>query len=203
MIYKHTLLAIAALALIIVAGCENTSAPASEPEASAESAATAETSQEELLALGEKLVWQMDCNVCHSPKIFTPQGPIFDTTRLLSGHPADLALDEYDPAMVAPGKWTLTNAHFTAWVGAWGTSFAANLTPDASGLGAWTFDNFKTAIRHGKLKGLENGRPLLPPMPWEAYSISTDEELLAIFTYLKSIPPVSNVVPQPIPPAPM
>jgi hypothetical protein len=41
---------------------------------------------------------------------------------------------------------------------------------------------------------------LLPPRPWEMFRHFNDEGLNAIFTYLQSIPPVKNVVPQPIPP---
>jgi hypothetical protein len=47
---------------------------------------------------------------------------------------------------------------------------------------------------------MENGRMLLPPMPWEMYAHMTDEELRAIFAYLQSTKPVSNVVPAAQPP---
>jgi len=40
----------------------------------------------------------------------------------------------------------------------------------------------------------------LPPMPWEMYRHFTDEDLRSIFAYLKSIKPVENAVPAPIPP---
>ena len=89
----------------------------------------------------------------------------------------------------------------TATTGPWGTSFAANLTPDATGLGNWTFEHFEKAMRKGKLKGLENGRTLLPPMPWTNYSKLSNDDLAAIWAYLQSIPPVKNIVPTPIHPA--
>lgn len=57
------------------------------------------------------------------------------------------------------------------------------------------------ALRKGKYKGLENARDLLPPMPWFNFSHLTDEDLKAMFAYLKSTKPVNNVVPPPIPPA--
>ena len=88
----------------------------------------------------------------------------------------------------------------TAWVGPWGVSYAANLTPDETGIGNWEEKNFFTAIREGKYKGIPTGRPLLPPMPWDMYSHMTDDELKAIFAYLKSINPISNAVPPPQPP---
>ncbi len=78
--------------------------------------------------------------------------------------------------------------------------FPANLTPDETGIGNWSYEQFETAIRRGKAKGLETNRPLLPPMPWEMYRHFTDEDLRSIFAYLKSIKPVENAVPAPIPP---
>tara|TARA_R110002094_G_scaffold3622_1_gene11771 strand:- start:315 stop:614 length:300 start_codon:yes stop_codon:yes gene_type:complete len=83
----------------------------------------------------------------------------------------------------------------TAAVGPWGTSFAANLTPDETGIGNWSEAQFLKAIKEGKFKGMENTRPLLPPMPWTEYRNFTDEDLKAIFAYLKTIKPIDNVVP--------
>ena len=44
------------------------------------------------------------------------------------------------------------------------------------------------------------GRPILPPMPWEAIQQTSDKDLKAMFAYLMSLPPVRNMVPAPIPP---
>jgi hypothetical protein len=77
-------------------------------------------------------------------------------------------------------------------------SFAGNLTPDPSGLGSWTEENFVQTIRTGKHLGV--GRPLLPPMPWQDFQHMTDEDLRAVFAYLRTLPPITNVVPQPQPP---
>ncbi len=41
---------------------------------------------------------------------------------------------------------------------------------------------------------------LLPPMPWPAFKNLNDDELKAIFAYLKSTKPISNMVPPPAPP---
>jgi hypothetical protein len=38
-------------------------------------------------------------------------------------------------------------------------------------------------------------------MPWFNYAEMTDEDLRAVFAYLKSIPPIRNRVPEPLPPA--
>src|SRR5215472_16125285 len=94
------------------------------------------------LKRGEYLVTFGGCHDCHSPKVMTSNGPAPDRTRLLSGHPADAQLPPLPAGIVgaAPNQWAaITNSDLTAWVGPWGTSFAANLTPDkATGLGGWT-----------------------------------------------------------------
>jgi hypothetical protein len=88
----------------------------------------------------------------------------------------------------------------TAWSGPWGTSFTANLTPDAeTGLGTWDADTFVKAIRTGLHMG--RGRKILPPMPVEQVANLTDDDLRAVFAYLRSLPPIKNRVPEPIPPA--
>lgn len=157
------------------------------------------TTSEELAKRGKYLVDIMVCDDCHSPKIMTPHGPVIDTTRRLSGHPSDMKVDEYDEE--ALNSWVLFNSKtFTSIAGQWGVSFAANLTSDATGIGSWTEAQFLKAIREGKYKGLDNSRPLLPPMPWEQYSKASDEDLKAIFAFLKTTKPVHNVVPPPIPP---
>jgi mono/diheme cytochrome c family protein len=155
--------------------------------------------KEEMVKHGEYLVTLGGCNHCHSPKVLTDMGPVPDTTKLLSGYPADSKIPSIDPTLVQPGKWILTTGDLTAWVGPWGVSIAANLTPDEpTGLGTWTDEVFIKALRTGKHMGI--GRPILPPMPWPDIAKATDEDLKAIFAYLKSLPPIRNKVPDPIPP---
>ena len=148
---------------------------------------------------GKKLVNTLGCNDCHSPKVMTAMGPVPDTLRLLSGHQADEELPAYDAAILK--SYVLFNMNNTATIGPWGTSFAANLTPDQTGIGNWSEEQFFQAMKHGKFKGLENSRNLLPPMPWQSYAQMDDEDLKAIFAYLKSIKPVNNLVPMAIPPS--
>ena len=125
-------------------------------------------------------------------------GPVPDTLRLLSGHPANETLAPFDKEILK--SYVLFNTNSTAATGPWGTSFAANLTPDQTGIGSWTEDQFVRAMKEGKWKGLENSRNLLPPMPWQGYGQMPEEDLKAIFAYLKSIKPVNNLVPMAIPP---
>jgi mono/diheme cytochrome c family protein len=155
----------------------------------------------DLVKRGQYLVTTTACNDCHSPKIFTPQGPVPDTTRLLSGHPADSKYPPFDMNATKPGQWVQMAPDITAFVGPWGMSFAANLTSDsATGIGAWGEDRFIKAIRTGKHMGDPNGRPIMPPMPWSFFSQMTDEDLKSIYAYLKSLPPINNRVPDPTPP---
>jgi hypothetical protein len=201
---KNIFALLCALALLV--SCENKTQDKAEtvaniPEPDVED--NTALSQDQLLERGEYLVAVAACNECHSPKLppsekVPPMTP--DPERLLSGHPAN---EKLPPAGAGAGKdgWVRFNMSSTAAVGPWGTSFAANLTPDATGIGNWTLDNFKTALREGKYKGMQNNRNLLPPMPWPSYRNMTDQDIEAIFTYLKSLKPVKNVVPAPIPPA--
>jgi hypothetical protein len=201
---KLECLATAGIFAFLLAGC---SSPGDEQsremqQASGDSTARALMSDEELIKRGEYLVTIAGCDDCHSPKIMTDKGPQFDMSRRLSGHPADSKLAAVDPADIAPGKWFLAAQDLTAWAGPWGVSFAANLSPDSStGTGAWTEELFFKIIRTGYHMGIEGGRRILPPMPWENFAKMKDEDLKAIFTFIKSLPPIKNKVPDPLPPS--
>ncbi|MGD1007232.1 MAG: diheme cytochrome c-553 [Ignavibacteriaceae bacterium] len=155
--------------------------------------------KEEQIARGQYLANIGGCNDCHSPKIMSAMGPVPDTTRLLSGQSTVLQLPPIDTGMIAMGGWILATGSLNAWVGPWGISFAANLTPDSStGLGLWTPGIFINAMRTGKHMGA--GNAILPPMPWNAIGKLTDEDLNCMFVYLQSIPPIANKVPASVPP---
>ena len=148
---------------------------------------------------GEYLVSIMACDDCHSPKAFLNGVPVPDMKRRLSGHPADSPVPSIPRGALGPESWAfLGNAHMTAWAGPWGISFAANLTPHKNGLGLWSEQQFVDSLKTGTHLGV--GRPVLPPMPWPAYKNLSDEDLKAIFAFLKTLPPVPNIVPQPISP---
>ncbi|HVP68754.1 MAG TPA: c-type cytochrome [Anaeromyxobacteraceae bacterium] len=147
---------------------------------------------------GEYLVRSMGCNDCHTPWKMGQNGPEPDMTRMLSGHPSAMVMPP--PPKLPEGPWlTIAAATMTAWAGPWGVSFTANITPDPeTGIGKWTERNFIDTIRNGKVMG--KGRALLPPMPWPMYRNLTDDDLKAIFAYLKAVPPLKNKVPEPIAP---
>jgi cytochrome c553 len=150
-------------------------------------------------ARGKYLVHIMACSDCHTPMKMGANGPEPDMARFLSGHPESATLP---PPPAAKGPWIWSgDATNTAFAGPWGISYAANLTPDRNtGLGIWTEDMFVRAVRTGRHMG-GNGRPILPPMPWPNLAQQTDDDLKAIFAYLRQIPAVKNKVPDPLPPA--
>jgi mono/diheme cytochrome c family protein len=158
-----------------------------------------EKSHQELIDRGRYLVTVGGCNDCHSPKVMTAFGPVPDSARLLSGHPANAQIPSVDVKALQPGKWVLMSPDVTAFAGPWGVSYAANLTSDsATGVGAWPEEAFIKTLRTGKHLGI--GRPILPPMPWQGVGKMTDEDLRSILAYFKSLPAVNNKVPQPLAP---
>lgn len=67
---------------------------------------------------------------------------------------------------------------------------ASNLTPDPSGIPYYDEEVFVNAMRTGKVVA----RPLSPGMPWIFFAKMTDEDLKAIFAYLKTLPPIQHRV---------
>jgi mono/diheme cytochrome c family protein len=133
---------------------------------------------------GRYLVGITGCHDCHSPKT---QGMTPDLTRALSGRPATTQLPSETTSEVH------ASLDLTAWTGPWGYSVASNLTPDAAtGLGTrYNEASFIATMRTGKKP---NGTAILPPMPSEVYQNMTDDDLKAIFAYLRTVKPIRNPV---------
>ncbi len=148
---------------------------------------------------GSHLVAISGCNDCHTSKKMTDKGPVDDTSVMLAGHFAQGPVPQLLPDQVAKGMGATYD--LTAWHGPWGHSYAANLTPDSTGIGEWTEEQFINCLRKGIFKGIEGSRPLMPPMPVAGINNMTDDELKAVFAYLKTVKPVHNVVPDYQPPA--
>ena len=192
---RVALLTICVPVAVVVAGCNN--APSVQAPAPGDVPAAAPAVSQ--VDRGKMLIIGGGCHDCHTPKKIGPNGPEADMSRALSGHPESDVITA--PYKQKPGeKWTThVNDHLTAWSGAWGVSFAANLTPDQNtGLGIWTEDMFVAALKQGKHMG--KSRPILPPMPWNWYGQLPDNDLKAMFAYLKSIKPIANRVPVPLTP---
>jgi mono/diheme cytochrome c family protein len=99
-----------------------------------------------------------------------------------------------EKGQVKPGMELAGGLQFTTPEG---TVMAANITPDASGIPYYDEDLFIQAMRTGKVKA----RSLNPIMPWSFYGGMTDEDLKAIFAYLKTVKPVKHTVDNAEPPA--
>jgi hypothetical protein len=76
------------------------------------------------------------------------------------------------------------------------TAAAANLTPDASGIGYYDESIFLQAMHTGTVRA----RKLSPLMPFAVYGNMTDDDLKAIFGYLRTMKPVKHRVDNSLPP---
>lgn len=181
-------LAVAAVVLVVFAPSPTLRAEAGGPDSAP-------------VERGRYLVTITGCNDCHTPFKLGARGPEPDLSKQLSGHPAEAELPA-PPAAVGPWIWSGAATN-TAFAGPWGVSFARNLTPDAeTGLGSWTFERFERSMRQGRHLGQPDQRPVLPPMPWPAYANLTDDDLAAIWAYLRSVPAIPNASPPSVPALP-
>ena len=185
--------ALIAAAILLTAVISTASLDAQGPSTGGASS-SAKASQ---IARGKYLVDIMGCHDCHTPMKLGPNGPEWDMTRALSGHPESLVMP---PAPEQKLPWMASmGMTMTAWNGPWGTSFTRNLTPDKeTGLGDWTVEEFIATMKTGRERG--KGRPVLPPMPVQNLANLTDSDIRALFAYLQSLPAIKNRTPQPIEP---
>ena len=71
-----------------------------------------------------------------------------------------------------------------------GLIYSTNITPDKSGIGAYSFDDFDKAVRHGIAK---NGDTLYPEMPYPSYARVTETDMQALYAYfMKGVKPVAQ-----------
>jgi mono/diheme cytochrome c family protein len=69
-----------------------------------------------------------------------------------------------------------------------GTYYSPNITPDPeTGIGAWSAADFLAALRDGVRP---DGAHLFPVFPYPSYTRMSEDDILAIRTYLMSLPPV-------------
>jgi hypothetical protein len=73
-----------------------------------------------------------------------------------------------------------------------GAVHAPNLTPDPTGLANWSDAEIMSAFRDGMAPGAV---PLTPVMPYYVFHNMTDADALEILAYLRSVPPVFNLIP--------
>jgi len=131
----------------------------------------------DLALRGEYLVELLGCGACHTDGALLGEP---DAKRSLAGSGVGIAwtnpLGDRYPGVVYP----------------------PNLTPDdATGIGLWSDRQISDAIRLGI--GRHGGRRIAV-MPWVGYARVSDDDIAAITTYLRSIPPVSFRVPDEVVP---
>lgn len=114
---------------------------------------------------GKYLVTLGGCSDCHTPGNFLGKP---DFSRFLGGSEVGFEIPHL------------------------GVFYGPNLTPDPeTGLGKWTEAQIVTAITTGKTP---EGRELAPAMPWRDFAHLRKGDARAIAAYLKSLPPVKNVL---------
>ena len=125
----------------------------------------------ERLARGRYLFWNVAlCASCHSGR---------DATRY--GLP------------VVPGTVGAGGMLFDARMGAPGSVYSSNITPDPeTGLGRWSDGEVLRAIRDGVDR---TGAPLFPIMPYHNFKAMADEDALSVIAYLRALPPIRRAVP--------
>ncbi|WP_324743559.1 c-type cytochrome [Pseudomonas veronii] len=71
-----------------------------------------------------------------------------------------------------------------------GVIYSTNITPDKTGLGAYSFADFDKAVRHGVAK---SGSTLYPAMPYPSYARVSESDMQALYAYfMKGVEPVAQ-----------
>ncbi|WP_054886064.1 MULTISPECIES: cytochrome c [unclassified Pseudomonas] len=71
-----------------------------------------------------------------------------------------------------------------------GTVYSTNITPDASGIGQYSFADFDRAVRQGIAK---DGSTLYPAMPYPSYARVSDDDMQALYAYfMQGVEPVAQ-----------
>jgi mono/diheme cytochrome c family protein len=112
------------------------------------------------------------------------------------------------PADVARGKYVFgaaagcgchtepkgqANAGGKKFEGPFGTVYASNITPDRpTGIGGWTDEQIITAVRFGRRP---NGERILPVHPFTSFNGMAEEDLKALVSFLRTVPPVHRTTP--------
>jgi mono/diheme cytochrome c family protein len=116
---------------------------------------------------GEYLAYHAStCVGCHSPR--DPNTGQFDLTRPFAG-----------------GLFSFPEEGFT--------TTGSNLTPDVvTGIGDWTEEQYLTAMRSGLRP---DGTVMLPFMPYPSYFMWSEDDLRAVWLFLRSLEPIAHEVP--------
>jgi hypothetical protein len=142
--------------------------------------AAAQPDSAERIARGQYLVERANCGECHTPITATGEP---DPRYYLAGHVAGGPVPSPTSFKAPHGE---------------GVAYARNLTPDPeTGLGRWTLEDFRRAMREGIGR---SGQPLNRKMPWSRFNrFFSDADIEAVWLYLGTLPPVRNEVPDSTP----
>lgn len=109
---------------------------------------------------------------------------------------------EFSPALIERGQYLATTANCAAchtrpsgapfaggvpFVTPLGTLYSTNITPDPeTGIGRWSGEDLRRAMHEGIAPG---GRRLFPAFPYPSFTRVSDEDVDAIYAYLRSLEP--------------
>ncbi|HZM22592.1 MAG TPA: hypothetical protein VFC02_12670 [Anaerolineales bacterium] len=149
------------------------------------SAAAGASQQDDLVAHGKYIATIAGCTSCHTPLKAEYQNPQTLTLEQIQ----TIAFNETQ----ATDRAKLLAGGRAFDLGPAGVVFTRNITPDAeTGIGSWTDDQIKLAIK----TGIDNeGKLLFPVMPYHVYNGMADADLEAVVAYLHSVSAVNNPVP--------
>ncbi|MCL4235325.1 MAG: c-type cytochrome [Deltaproteobacteria bacterium] len=93
-------------------------------------------------------------------------------------------------APITPGTLGKGGDVFDASMGLPGEIHAKNITP--SGIGAWSDEELARLITTGVNR---DGKAIFPMMPYMAYRYLSNDDLTAVISYLRTLAPIDNAVP--------
>lgn len=122
--------------------------------------------------------------------IAKPAAASFDTALVRKG--ANLALiGDCRTCHTAPGRRVFAGG--LAMPTPFGTIYSTNITPDPeTGIGNWPEAAFKRAMREGVDR---EGRHLYPAFPYDHFTLTTDEDIGALYAFFMSREPVKAKAP--------
>lgn len=171
---KHTLLSLAFVFSLLIFMIFATSVAASPND------------QDDQLQHGKYIASIAGCSDCHTPVKAEYQDPTKYSLEQLQTISFN-AISTLDETKLFAGGRPFD-------LGPAGVLFTRNLTPDnETGLGAWTDEQIKIAVKTGIS---DDGRILFPVMPYHVYNGMADADLDAVIVYLRSVNAVSNPVPE-------
>ena len=154
--------------------------------AMASSAGASQQYQIDTLEHGKYIATIAGCTDCHTPLKPEYQDPTklnFDQLKVLSFN-GGAAADE--TRFLSGGR--------AFDLGPIGILLTRNITPDEeTGLGSWTDEQIKLAIKTGVNK---DGKVLFPVMPYHVYTGMADADVDAVVAYLRSVSAINNPVPE-------